>query len=165
MAGTLAEWAGELVAGIVKVAARRRMRVGYLEFHHKAIDFPVAGRLLHRSYGRLYQLAATTRTYGQTNYEAPLRLALEGLRGGMGRNRHVVMLTDGLPIIGDPTVKAERALAQRLGVQVHTVFLGSGDCPPVLDEISRETGGMRFWARPDSRGRLAVDVREEPVLA
>lgn len=163
MAGLLAEWAGQVVAGIVRVSARRRMRVGYVEFHHRAIDHPVAGRLLHRSYGKLFALAATTRTLGQTNYEAPLRLALEGLRGGTGRNRHIVMLTDGLPIIGDPTVRRERALAGKLGVSLHTVFLGSGECPPVLDELSRETGGLRFVARPDARGNLVVEEREAPA--
>jgi MoxR-like ATPase/Mg-chelatase subunit ChlD len=161
MAGTLATWAGEVVAGIVRVAAQRRMRVGYIEFHHKAVDYPVAGRLLNRSYSRLFELAAASRTLGQTNYEAPLRMALEALKGGMGRNRHIVMLTDGLPIIGDPTVRKERALAKKLGVQLHTVFLGSGDCPPVLDELSRETGGLRFQARPDARGQLLISEREE----
>ncbi len=159
MAGTLAEWAGEVVAGVVRVAGRRRMRVGYVEFHHKAIDHLVGGRLLHRSYRRLYELAGTARTLGQTNYEDPLRVAIEALRGGMGRNRHVVMLTDGLPIIGDPSVRRERAEAKRLGVALHTVFLGSGECPPVLDDLSRETGGLRFQARPDHRGQLAVEER------
>ncbi len=159
MAGQLAEWAGQVVAGVVKVAAQRRMRVGYIEFHHKAIDHPIAGRLLHRSYPRLLELSRTARTLGQTNYEAPLRLALEGLRGGMGRNRHVVMLTDGLPIIGDPTVRRERALARRLGVSLHTVFLGAGPCPVVLDELSEETQGLRFQARPGEGRRLSLSER------
>ena len=159
MAGSLAEWASRVVTGVVRMAARRRMRVGYVEFHHKAIAHEIAGRLLHRSYGRLGELARTTRTLGQTNYEAPLRLALEGLRGGCGRNRHIVMLTDGLPILGDPAVRAERALARRLGVSLHTVFLGGGECPMVLDQISHETGGLRFRAVPDECGRLEVRER------
>ena len=45
-------------------------------------------------------------------------------------------------------MRRERALARELGVKVHTVFLGLGECPAVLDEISRETDGLRFAARP-----------------
>jgi hypothetical protein len=69
------------------------------------------------------------------------------------------MLTDGVPVVGDPTIAAERALARRLGVRIHTVFLGVGDCPAVLDLISRETGGLRFAARPGADGRLRVRER------
>jgi uncharacterized protein with von Willebrand factor type A (vWA) domain len=160
MAGSLAEWASRVVTGVVRMAARRRMRVGYVEFHHKAIAHEVGGRLLHRGYARLGDLARTTRTLGQTNYEAPLRRALEGLQGGGGRNRHIVMLTDGLPILGDPSVRRERALARRLGVSLHTVFLGAGECPAVLDQLSTETDGLRFRAVPDERGRLEVRERD-----
>lgn len=152
MAGQRNAWAGEVVAGLVKVAARRRMRVGYIEFHHRALPRDVAGRLLHRAYPRLFELAASAHPLGQTNYEEPLALALDSLRGRRGRNRHVVMLTDGLPITGDTRVLAERRLAQRLGVSLHTVFIGEGECPLVLDDISRETGGLRFQATPSQQG-------------
>ena len=145
--------------GILRVAARRRMRVGYVEFHHRALPHPVGGRLLHRSYSRLAEQAGQAKAVGQTNYEAPLRTALEGLRGGSGRNRHIVLLTDGLPIIGDTTVRRERQLARRLGVALHTVFLGNGDCPPVLDDISLETGGLRFRGRPLPGGGLRLEER------
>jgi len=44
-------------------------------------------------------------------------------------------------------------------VRVHTVFIGSGECPAVLDEISRETAGLRFEVRPDDAGRLVLRER------
>ena len=159
MAGRLTVWSSQVVLGILRVAARRRMRVGYVEFHHRALPHQVGGRLLHRSYSRLADQAGQAKAVGQTNYEAPLRTALEGLRGGSGRNRHIVLLTDGLPIIGDTTVRRERQLARRLGVALHTVFLGNGDCPPVLDDISIETGGLRFCGRPLPGGGLRLEER------
>lgn len=159
MAGRLTVWSSQVVLGILRVAARRRMRVGYVEFHHRALPHHVGGRLLHRSYSRLAEQAGQAKAVGQTNYEAPLRTALEGLRGGSGRNRHVVLLTDGLPIIGDTSVRRERQLARRLGVALHTVFLGNGDCPPVLDDISAETGGLRFCGRPLTGGGLRLEER------
>ena len=159
MAGRLTVWSSQVVLGILRVAARRRMRVGYVEFHHRALPHRVGGRLLHRSYSRLAEQAGQAKAVGQTNYEAPLRTALEGLRGGSGRNRHIVLLTDGLPIIGDTTVRRERQLARRLGVALHTVFLGNGDCPPVLDDISLETGGLRFCGRPLPGGGLRLEER------
>lgn len=159
MAGRLTVWSSQVVLGILRVAARRRMRVGYVEFHHRALPHHVGGRLLHRSYSRLAEQAGQAKAVGQTNYEAPLRTALEGLRGGSGRNRHVVLLTDGLPIIGDTTVRRERQLARRLGVALHTVFLGNGDCPPVLDDISLETAGLRFYGRPTAGGGLRLEER------
>ncbi len=159
MAGRLTAWSSQVVLGILRVAARRRMRVGYVEFHHRALPHHVGGRLLHRSYSRLADQAGQAKAVGQTNYEAPLRTALDGLRGGSGRNRHIVLLTDGLPIIGDTTVRRERQLARRLGVALHTVFLGNGDCPPVLDDISVETSGLRFCGRPTAGGGLRLEER------
>jgi MoxR-like ATPase len=159
MEGRLSRWAGEVVAGIVRLGARRRMRLGYVEFNHAAERHAAGGRFFHRRYRRLLGLAAARRAEGRTSYQAPLETALREFRGRAGRNRHVVMLTDGVPVVGDPTIAAERALARRLGVRIHTVFLGVGDCPAVLDLISRETGGLRFAARPGADGRLRVRER------
>jgi MoxR-like ATPase/Mg-chelatase subunit ChlD len=161
MEGRLSRWAGEVVAGIVRTGAKHRMRIGYLEFNHQAERFAVAGRFFHRHYGKLLALAARRRAEGRTNYEAPLRSALSEFRTRAGRNRHIVLLTDGVPVVGDPAVVKERQLAKRLGVRVHTVFLGLGHCPGVLDEISLETGGLRFVARPRPDGRVSVRERED----
>ncbi len=156
MEGRLARWAGQVVAGLVRTGARRRMRMGYVEFNHEAERFEAGGAFFHRRYRRLLALASRRRAEGRTNYEAPLRSALDELRLASGRERHVVMLTDGVPVLGDPAVRRERALARELGVKVHTVFLGLGECPEVLDEISRETDGLCFVVRPRPDGRVTV---------
>ena len=165
MEGRLSRWAGEIVDGIVRTAARRRMRIGYCEFNHRAERFTADGRFFHRQYRKLRELAASRRSDGRTNYEAPLRLALDELRRGPRRNRHVVVLTDGVPVLGDPAVSRERHEARRLGIQIHTVFLGLGECPTVLDQISSETGGVRFRGTPAAGGRLRIEERDEPRVA
>jgi Mg-chelatase subunit ChlD len=160
MEGRLSRWAGGVVAGVVRSATRRGTRIGYVEFNQRAERFSDGGRFFHRRYGKLLALAGRRRAEGRTSYEAPLRLALGEFRRKRGRDRHLVMLTDGVPVLGDPQVIRERALARRLGVRVHTVFLGLGDCPAVLDEISRETGGVRLIGRPGRDGRIRVRPRE-----
>jgi len=70
-----------------------------------------------------------------------------------------VLLTDGVPVLGDPAVRRERALARELGVKVHTIFLGLGECPEVLDEISRETDGAMLSARMQRAGHVVVGER------
>ncbi len=159
MEGHFARWAGAVVAGLVRAGARRRMRVGYIEFNHQAQPLRIGAALLHRHYREILARATRARAAGRTNYEAPLRAALEALRGHRGANRHIVLLTDGVPVLGDPVVPRERESARHLGVRIHTVFLGHGDCPAVLDAISLETGGTRFAAQPDAQGRIRVAAR------
>lgn len=165
MEGRLTRTAGAVVAGLVREAARRRMRVAYVEFHHEAQPFRVGGRLFHRRYPALLARAAAARAEGRTSYEAPLRLALGAFAARPVRpepgGRHVVLLTDGVPVVGDPTVGAERRLARRLGVRVHTVYMGADATPELLRTLARETGGAAFRATPDPAGRL--EVRPEPV--
>ncbi len=158
MEGRLSRWAGVVMAGLVRAAARWRMRLGYVEFNHQAQRYDAAGRFFHRRYGALLALAADARAEGRTNYEAPLALALGELRRTPGRDRHVVLLTDGVPVLGDPEVRRERALARRLGVRVHTVFVGLGEVPGVLDALARETGGLALRARLGARGPLRVEA-------
>ena len=165
MEGRLSRWAGQVVAGLVRTGARRRMRMGYVEFNHEAERFEAGGAFFHRRYRRLLALASRRRAEGRTNYEAPLQSALAELRGTAGRERHVILLTDGVPVLGDPAVRRERRLARELGVKVHTVFLGLGECPEVLAEISRETQGSCFVARPRPDGRLTVLERNAFVRA
>ncbi|MEE9278995.1 MAG: AAA family ATPase [Myxococcota bacterium] len=160
MEGRLSAWAGQVTGGLVRTAARRRMRIGYLEFNHRAEPYRVAGDFFHRRYQRLLGFAARGRAEGRTSYEAPLGSALSEFRGSAGRNRHVVLLSDGVPVLGDPEVRRERALARQLGVKVHTVFLGRGECPRVLDDLSAETGGLCFVGRPEPGGQIAVTLRE-----
>jgi uncharacterized protein with von Willebrand factor type A (vWA) domain len=159
MEGRLGRWAGQVLAGVIATGARRRMRLGYVEFNEGADRFTAAGRFLHRSYAGLLQLGAQRRAEGRTGYEAPLRVALEELQRAAERERHVLLLTDGMPVVGDPRVARETEAARRHGVRIHTLFLGLGECPPVLDEISLRTGGVRFRARPVRGGGLRVEAR------
>lgn len=161
MEGRLGRWAGDVVRAIAGLARRHRLRLGYAEFNHEVSRFSESNRFFHRRYAALAELGARRRSEGRTNFEAPLRLALEEFQRLPGCDRHVVLLTDGLPVAGDPSVARERKLAQRLGVRVHTVFLGTGPVPDVLDRLSIETGGLRFRARPQAGGRLAVESREK----
>ncbi len=156
MEGTLARCAGEVVAGVIRACERRRMRVGYVEFHHEAEPLLVAGALFHRRYQTLLRLAASVRAEGRTSYEAPLRAALEAFRARPARGRHVLLLTDGIPLVGDPEVRRERRLARELGVRVHTVFVGSGEPPEVLTQLAAESGGGSFVVRSEARLRVAL---------
>ena len=160
MDGDFAQWAGEVVSALVRAGAKRRMRVGYLEFNHEADPLLIEGSFLHRKYGQLLSSAQHARAKGRTNYEAALRSALEAFSYYQGRNHHIVMLTDGVPVLGDPVVAREREDAQRMGVKIHTVFIGNGPSPPILDRISLETLGLAFSARPERGGRIAIEKRK-----
>jgi MoxR-like ATPase len=159
MEGRIGAWTGVLVASLVASARRFGLRVGYVEFDHEAHCFRERGRLLHRRYGGLLALAARRRAVGRTSYEAPLRAALDALRNVAQRERHVVLLTDGRPVAGDPEVRAERRRARQLGVRIHTVFVGLGECPAVLDRLSAQTRGLAFRARAAAGGQIALEPR------
>jgi uncharacterized protein with von Willebrand factor type A (vWA) domain len=159
MEGSLGRWAAQVVSGLVARAAVRRARIGYIEFNHEAIRYRDGQAFLHRRYGALLARASRRRAEGRTSYQAPLAAALAELARAPEAERHLVLLTDGLPVVGDPEVARERALARRLGVQIHTVFIGLGQCPAVLERIARETRGLAFQARPLSGGRIRVALR------
>jgi hypothetical protein len=160
MEGARTRLAADVVAGVVRAAAKRRMRVGYVEFHHEAEPFLVEGALFHRRYRALLARARLARAEGRTSYEAPLRVALEGLRAQERRGGHVVLLTDGVPVIGDPRLARERALAAELGARVHTVFLGPEETPALLVALADETGGVCFRAAR-AGGRARVEPARE----
>jgi hypothetical protein len=75
-------------------------------------------------------------------------------------NKHIVFLTDGEPTQGDWLVREERRLAKSLKVAVHTLFIGTTECPEILDVLSEETGGCQFIAVPDDQGGLYVAERK-----
>jgi MoxR-like ATPase/Mg-chelatase subunit ChlD len=162
MEGSLGRWAGEVSAALVRGAQRGSLRVGYVEFDHEATVYRERGRFFARDLEALLAAVAQARSGGRTNYQAPLCAALRELRRVPGAERHVVLLTDGLPVAGDPEVRAERALARRMGVRVHCVFIGLGAGPPVLERLAQETGGLEFRARPMPGGQIRVESRESP---
>jgi uncharacterized protein with von Willebrand factor type A (vWA) domain len=163
MEGRAGAWAGEIVAALIRGARRLGLRVGLIEFDHEALCLRERGRFFHRRYAGLLAAAAHRRAAGRTSYEAPLRAALDELSRVPRGERHVLLLTDGLPVAGDPEVRAERARARRLGVRVHSVFIGPGAYPPVLDRLCAETSGLRFRSRPAGPGRIRVESRTSPV--
>ena len=88
-----------------------------------------------------------------TNYQGVLADALamfdQAAKLGLGGGRHIVFLSDGAPTHGSKTLVKERRRSLALGIQIHTVFIGSGAYPPILATLARETGGARFQAVPD----------------
>jgi len=160
MEGSLGRWAGQVVAALIERAAHGSLRVGYVEFDHCATVYRERGRVFARDRAALRAAIARPRRGGRTNYQAPLRAALDALRRVSEPERHVLLLTDGLPVAGDPEVRRERTLARRLGVRIHSVFVGLGRCPPILDRLSEESAGLRFRARPVAGGSILVESRE-----
>jgi uncharacterized protein with von Willebrand factor type A (vWA) domain len=165
MEGARTRLAADVIAGVVRAAARRRMRVGYVEFHHDAEPLLVDGALFHRGTRALLERARLARAEGRTSYEAPLGVVLEALRAQDRRSGHIVLLTDGVPVVGDPRVLRERALAQALGARIHTVFLGTEEMPPLLREIAGETGGLCFRAVRDRSGVALVPAPSPRAVA
>merc|ERR1711908_208420 len=74
-------------------------------------------------------------------------------------NQHILFVTDGHPSSGDRTVKKQIQAAQALGVSVHTIFIGYGECPAVLDRMSVATKGARYSAQ-FLPGTSTVQVQE-----
>lgn len=77
-----------------------------------------------------------------------------------GGNNQVMLITDGVPTIGEPMLERERAACLAIGMRVHTVFVGAPDAPypPPLAALAAATGGMRFQARVvegSARGELS----------
>lgn len=160
MEGRLGRWASQAVAGIVGLAARRRMRIAYVEFNDQTTAFQVAGRLFHRGYADVLRAASRRTAEGQTTLSAPLSLALDAFeRQSASAGRHVVLLTDGLPVLGDPDLRVEQARLRSAKVHVHTLFLGLGPCPQILERLSASSAGLCLRPRPGSDGRLEIVER------
>ena len=104
MMGDYSEWASSVVRGVVELARTKNMRVGYLEFNHKADPHERCGsgrNFFTREYPRLMGLASSTDCSGNTNYEEALKGTVAEFRGRGRRNKHVLFITDGIPTSGD----------------------------------------------------------------
>lgn len=78
---------------------------------------------------------------------------------GRSTDQHILFITDGQPTSGDRFVNKELERAQRLGVSIHTVFIGYRSCPKVLDRLSNLTSGSK-WASyfcPNAKSIQVVD--------
>jgi len=89
---------------------------------------------------------------GGTNVEAALAGALEVNRGENGRPGFIIFLTDGKPTIGatgEETLvsKVRREASGR--IRVFTFGVGDDINTHLLDRISEETRGLRFYVRPN----------------
>ena len=154
MQGPGARWSLRLVQALVAAARAERLRVGYVEFNHVAERFTLRGRFVHRAYAALAARAAQAGCAGRTSYQAALRAALEARLPRAACD--VVMISDGVPVVGDPTVQRERRLARRRGWRLHTVFVGLPPVPSILVELARETRGLAFCVAPAPRRELAT---------
>jgi len=155
MQGPTGRWCARLAELLLDFARRSRWRVGYVEFHHAATRYVHHGAFLHRHYATLRDRVRGVRILGQTNFEAPLRALLEGTR--RGSPGQAVLITDGLPVIGDPRVIEERRLLAARGWRVHTLFVGHGAVPEVLRGIAADTGASCARIRPLTGGRFRLE--------
>ncbi|MCY3972761.1 MAG: hypothetical protein OXF52_00910 [Candidatus Dadabacteria bacterium] len=104
MMGEYSDWASSVVRGVIELARTKNMRVGYLEFNHKADPHARCGGgrgFFTREYPRLLDLASQTECSGNTNYEEALKGTVAEFRGRGRRNKHVLFITDGIPTSGD----------------------------------------------------------------
>lgn len=159
MEGRLERWASQAVAGIVRLAARRNMRIGYVEFNDQTTAFRLNGRLFHRRYSEVLDASSRGVCEGQTTLAAPLALALDAFENHPARaGRHVVLITDGLPVLGDPELGNEQARLCNAQIQVHTVFLGLGPRPPLLETLATTTQGHPLTPIPTPNGNLSLSL-------
>lgn len=159
MAGIYSKWASSLILRLVEMARRKRMRVGYIEFNHLSTKYQVDGKFFIRDYELMAQRALHLHCSGCTNYQNSLEDALMEFRKFGSGNQHILFLTDGVPTQGDWEVKAEREMAQDLGVSIHTIFIGKNKCPRILEIISEETNGAQFQASTDRYGVIRIEER------
>ncbi|HUJ73977.1 MAG TPA: vWA domain-containing protein, partial [bacterium] len=159
MEGRYARWTSSVVTKIVDMVRKKRMRIGYIEFNHVSRKYTHDGRFFTRDYDRIIERAGNVSCSGVTNYQYPLRDALAEFRRGRTHNKHILFLTDGEPTQGDWLVREERKQAKSQGVSIHTLFIGTTECPEILDILSFETEGSQFLATPDERGGLSIAER------
>ena len=156
MTGKSSLWVSMVVVGLVQMARRSKMSVGYVEFNHQSFKFVEEGRFFTTNYDTLMSRSMDCQCSGFTDYQNALSDALDEFQKIRGGRQHIVFLTDGMPTSGDKEVKEELRDAQRLGVSVHSIFIGREQCPPILRKISRDTGGVHFQVMPNKEGMVKV---------
>ena len=111
----------------------------------------------------MLELASRTECSGNTNYEDALKDAISEFRGRGLRNKHILFITDGIPTSGDCEVNNERLRAVKLGICVHSIFIGSKNYPKILQKISEETTGTQFIASRGKDGHIRIEKRERKL--
>jgi len=163
MMGVYSEWSSSVVRGVIELARTKRMRVGYVEFNHRSYKYKRNAKFFTRDYPWMLELAAKTECSGNTNYEDALKDALGEFRGRGLRNKHVLFITDGIPTSGDCDVITERLRAKKLGVCIHSIFIGSKNYPRILQKISGETSGTQFIATRRKNGAIKIERRDKKL--
>lgn len=156
MAGRSSRWVSMVIMGLLEIARKAKMGVGYVEFNHESHKYLSQGKFFSQDHSRLFDRAKDCRCVGLTNYQAPLREAIEEFSRRGSHRRHVVFLTDGLPTEGDPEVRQELSLAQKGKIFIHSVFIGRSNPPKILRTVSQVTGGIHFQVAPNRNGVLRI---------
>ncbi len=164
MMGVYSEWSSSVVKGVLEVARAKRMRVGYVEFNHKSYKYKRNGKFFTRDYEWISERASRTECSGNTNYEDALKDALNEFRGRGLRNKHILFITDGIPTSGDCEVVNERFRAKKLGVCIHSIFIGSKNFPRILEIISEETRGSQFIASRKKDGSIKIERKAKRLV-
>lgn len=163
MMGIYSEWSSSVVRGVIELARTKKMKVGYIEFNHRSYKYKKNGKFLTRDYDWMLQLASKTECSGNTNYEDALKDALSEFKGRGLRNKHILFITDGIPTSGDCEVLNERLKAKKLGVCIHSIFIGSKNYPKILQKISEETIGAQFIASRGKDGMIRIERKEKKL--
>jgi len=161
MMGVYSEWSSSVVRGVIELARSKNMRVGYVEFNHKSFKYKKNSKFFTRDYNWILDLSANTECSGNTNYEDALKESLSEFRGRGLRNKHILFITDGIPTSGDCDVYSERALAKKLGVCIHSIFIGSKNYPKILQTVSQETIGTQFIASKGRDGLIKIERKDK----
>jgi MoxR-like ATPase/Mg-chelatase subunit ChlD len=156
MTGRSSLWVSMVVIGLVEMAKRSKMTVGYIEFNHQSYKYMEDGRFFTHNYDALMRKSMETQCSGFTDYQNALDDALKEFAVIRGGRQHVIFLTDGMPTSGDKEVRQELKLAKKIGVAIHSIFIGREQCPPILKKISKETGGIHFQVMPDKEGMVKI---------
>lgn len=164
MMGVYSEWSSSVVRGVVELARSKRMKVGYVEFNHRSYKYKRNSHFFTRDYNWMLDLASKTECSGNTNYEDALKDAISEFRGRGLRNKHILFITDGIPTSGDCDVVNERIRAKKLGVCIHSIFIGSKNYPRILEKISGETSGTQFIATKRKNGIIRIERQDKKPL-
>ena len=163
MMGVYSEWSSSVVKAVIELARTKRMRVGYIEFNHKSYKTIVEEKFFTKEYETILEQASKTECSGNTNYEESLKDAISDFKGRGLRNKHILFITDGIPTSGDTEVKRERERAKKLGICIHSIFIGSKNFPFILNTISKETYGSQFVAYRAKTGNIKIEKKENSL--
>ena len=163
MMGVYSEWSSSVVHAVLELARNKRMRVGYIEFNHKSFKTVIDEKFFTKEYETILESSRKTECSGNTNYEEALKDGISDFKGRGLRNKHILFITDGIPTSGDTEVRAEIQRAKRLGICIHSIFIGSRNFPIILNRISKETYGSQFVAYRAQNGNIKIERKESSI--